>query len=99
MPDLATGEEFEEFARLTSFTDVRLEDMTANVWSSARRLYRRALAGYPATALLRVLHLRGDEHLSGARSGLEQHRALQRGLWLYGIFTAATDTSLGSVVK
>jgi len=90
VPDLATGEEFEELVRLAGFTGVRSEDMTANVWPSARRLYRRALVGYPATALLRVLRLRGDGHLSGARSGLEQHQALQRGLWSYGIFTGAS---------
>jgi tocopherol O-methyltransferase len=80
VPDLATPEEFEEHARRAGFGDVRLEDLTAGVWPSSRRLYRRALAGYPVSLLQRSL-------LPGVLAGIRQYRALQRGLWLYGVLT------------
>ncbi|MGI8911948.1 MAG: SAM-dependent methyltransferase [Rubrobacteraceae bacterium] len=91
VPDLATAEEFGESARRAGFTDVRIKDITANIWPSSRRLRLRALAGYPAAALLRMLQLYGDDRLASVRSGLEQYRALRRGLWFYGVFTAVKE--------
>ena len=87
VPDPATTEEFEGDARRVGFSNVRLEDVTANVWPGPRRLYRRALVGYPAAVLLRKLRL-GDRRLASARSGLDQYRALRKDLWFYGIATA-----------
>jgi len=88
VPDLATAGEFEEYARQAGFDRVGMEDTTANVWPSARRLYRRALVGYPAMAVLRTLRYPAGPRLSTARSGLTQYRALRRDLWFCGFFTA-----------
>lgn len=90
VPELATAEEFTGAAHQAGFSDVRLEDVTANVRPSLRRLHRLALALYPTgVVLLRPLRLITDKQLTNARSSLEQYQALQRDLWFYGIVTAA----------
>ena len=80
IPDLATVGEFAEDALGAGFVGVGAEDITASVWPSSRRLYRRALAGYPASLLLRATRLGDDRLPASVRSGLEQHRALRRDL-------------------
>ena len=91
IPDLATVWEFEEVACDVGFTDVRVEDATADVWPSLLRMYRLGLASYPIARLLKGLRLYDDDRLAGARSCLEQYRALRHNLWLYGIFTARVE--------
>jgi tocopherol O-methyltransferase len=89
VPDLVTGEEFTNVAREVGFEHIRFEDISPNVQPSLRRLYRMARAMYPpGRAVLRPLHLISDTQLANACSALLQYQAFQRGLWLYGIFTA-----------
>ena len=89
MPDLVTADEFTAAARQAGFARACLDDVTANIRPSLRRLYRLALALYPAgVVLLRPLQLITDKQLTNARSALEQYQALQRGLWFYRIFAA-----------
>lgn len=92
VPDLATADEFTTAARQAGFSDIRLEDVTANVRPSLRRLrrlHRLALALYPTgVILLRPLRLITGKQLTNARSSLEQYQALRRDLWFYGIATA-----------
>ncbi len=89
VPDLLTADEFMAATRRAGFARACLDDVTANVRPSLRRLYRLALALYPAgVVLLRPLRLITDKQLTNARAALEQYQALQRGLWFYGIATA-----------
>ncbi len=91
VPDLATPGEFAEAARGAGFTDVAVEDATADVWPSLLRVYRLGWAGYPVASLLKALRLCDGDRLASARSCLEQYRALRRDLWLYGVFTARVE--------
>ena len=89
LPDLFTGEGFAETARRAGFEETRVRDATAEVWPSLRNLQHRALLGLPAARALRILGLCDESRLAPVRSGMLQFEALGRGLWFYGIFTAA----------
>ena len=89
LPDLATGVEFSGAARDEGFEESGWEDATAEVWPSFRRLYRRALLGYPAVRTLRSLGACDAADLAAVRSGMLQFETLGRGLWVYNIFRAA----------
>jgi cyclopropane fatty-acyl-phospholipid synthase-like methyltransferase len=89
VPDLLTAGELLEAAREAGFSGVLLEDATAEVWPSSRRLYRRALLGLPAARTLRQAGALSGERLAAIRSGLLQFEALGNGLWSYGVLTAS----------
>lgn len=91
LKELATPGEFAEAARSLGFTDVTVEDATADVWPSLLRMYRLGWAGYPVASFLKALRLCDDGRLASARSCLKQYRALRHNLWLYGIFTARVE--------
>ncbi len=91
VPDLVTPGEVAEAARGVGFTDVTVEDATADVWPSLLRMYRLGLVGYPVASFLKALRLCDDDQLASARSCLEQYHTLRHNLWLYGIFTARVE--------
>jgi len=70
------------------FTGVRVNDITANVRPSLRRLYTLTTLLYPGEGLLRGLRLRSAVQHGNAVGARTQWTALQRGLWLYGLVTA-----------
>lgn len=88
IPDLATGDEFATWAREVGFQNVCLEDITAHVRPSLRLLHRLAMLLYPIHAALRALRLRSAAQEGNFRGACNQWRALQRGLWFYGIVSA-----------
>ena len=98
VPDLMTADEFTGAARQVGFAHLHLDDVTANVRPSLRRLYRLALVLYPTgVVFLRPLRLIADKQLANARSALKQYQALRRDLWFYGIVTAAAPLEPESV--
>lgn len=88
IPGLTTGEELARVAEGAGFGRVELEDATAEVWPSSRRLHRRALLGLPAARALHAAGALSGERLAALRSGLLQFEALGRGLWSYGVLVA-----------
>jgi cyclopropane fatty-acyl-phospholipid synthase-like methyltransferase len=88
IPDLASGTEFIEWARAVGFRDTQLADITPQVRPSLRRLYTLAILFWPLHSALKTLRMRSDVQAGNVRGARDQWRALQRGLWFYGIFTA-----------
>ena len=91
VPDLPTVGEFARAAVRAGLLDVRIEDATAEVWPSLARMRAKALFGYPSARALRSLGLCTAAQMAAVRAGLEQFKALGRGLWVYAIFTATKD--------
>jgi cyclopropane fatty-acyl-phospholipid synthase-like methyltransferase len=89
VPDLMTAGEFADAARQVGFAHVRLDDITTNIQPSARRMYYLARVLYPVGIIQWALRLVTYPQLANARSALEQYKTLRRGLWFYGIVTAA----------
>ena len=89
VPDLMTADEFADAARQVGFAHMRLDNITANIQPSARRMYHLAQVLYPVGIIQRALRLVTYPQLANARSALEQYQTLRRGLWFYGIATAA----------
>lgn len=88
MPDLAVGTDFTGWAIDCGFTQVQLDDVTEHVRPSLRRLHRITVALYPGELALRALRIRSAVQHGNVQASRDQWRALQRGLWYYGIFTA-----------
>ena len=88
IPDLGTPEEMQRWAVDAGFIDVEVGDVTWGVLRSLRRLYRLTNGLYPVAALLHAIRVRdaaAHGNVVGARA---QWRAVQRGLWAYGLITA-----------
>lgn len=88
IPDLESGTEFINWSRAVGFQDVHLADITAQVRPSLRRLYTFAILLWPLHTVLKKLRLRSEVQEGNIRGARDQWRALQRGLWVYGIFWA-----------
>jgi len=86
--DIDTREEHLDNLAATGFTDVRIEDITANVLPSIRRLHRMAFWTYPIAVLSRLTGLRSQVQHGNVIGALRQYDALRHGAWYYGILTA-----------
>ncbi|MGH2706616.1 MAG: SAM-dependent methyltransferase [Actinomycetota bacterium] len=88
VPNLATLDEFATWSKEAGFVDVEQEDCTDKVRRSCRRLYMVTMAAYPTAVALHKLGLRTELQQGNVRAARDQYRALQRGLWGYGIVRA-----------
>ncbi len=93
IPDLAVGDKFNDWARDTGFEEVVMDDVTANVRHSLRRLYRITMTFYPGELLLRAVRLRSKVQHGNVVASRDQWRSLKRDLWFYGIFSATKPNS------
>lgn len=84
IPAYAVFDRFAEQAREAGFAEVSLQDVTATVEPSARRLYQRFWPGLLVSAWARPLGLRSRLQTDHVWSALWQWQALGRGLWRYG---------------
>jgi tocopherol O-methyltransferase len=88
MPNLLTNQQLVAAAREAGFESVALEDITAGVRRSLRRLHRVTVAFYPAVYVLYLLGFRSPVQHGNVQGARDQWRALRRGLWLVGLLTA-----------
>ena len=88
MPDLSTGDEYSQWAKVCGFEDIRLDDIEDYVRPSHRHLYRVTMTVYWGESLLHRLRLRSDAQHANTRGARDQWRALQRSLWFEGILSA-----------
>jgi tocopherol O-methyltransferase len=91
VPDLMTPDEFTAAAEDNGFSRVQLEDVSAHVWPSSRRMYRLMRILYPLGIARRAIGLFTDVQLANRRSALEQHRVVRRGLLVYGLVVASRE--------
>lgn len=88
VPHLAVGDEFVEWARQAGFVDVKLEDHSPYVRQSIRRLHLMTRALLPPAVILHALGLRSDVQHGNVIGARDCWRALDSGLWFYGVFMA-----------
>jgi ubiquinone/menaquinone biosynthesis C-methylase UbiE len=88
VPHIAGGDEFVEWARQTGFDEVTMEDHTSHIRQSVRRLYVMTVALAPFAAALHFLRIRSDVQHGNVVGARDCWRALDRGLWFYGVFMA-----------
>jgi cyclopropane fatty-acyl-phospholipid synthase-like methyltransferase len=91
--DLATGEEFADWASESGFVDVRMRDVTREALPSMRRLRRLALASYPPGLLMRMVGIRSAEEHGNLKAARLSWPAHKRYLWFIGIFSASKPPS------
>jgi cyclopropane fatty-acyl-phospholipid synthase-like methyltransferase len=88
IPDLDTPEEHRAHAVRAGLRDAEVEDYTARVRPSLRRLFRIARVSYPFALTARVLGMRSAVQHGNVRAALRQYEARERGHWMYGILSA-----------
>jgi cyclopropane fatty-acyl-phospholipid synthase-like methyltransferase len=86
--DLDTRQEHLHAAAAAGLADAQLDDVTAHIRPSARRLYTMARWTYPGATALHRLGLRTAVQQGNVRAALRQYQALEHGGWWYGIFSA-----------
>jgi cyclopropane fatty-acyl-phospholipid synthase-like methyltransferase len=88
IPDLGTPEEMERWAVDAGFVEVEVGDITWGVLRSLRRLHRVTMGLYPLARLLRAIRVRDAAAHGNVVGASAQWRAVERGLWAYGLITA-----------
>jgi tocopherol O-methyltransferase len=88
IPDLDTPEEHRAHAVRAGLRDAAVEDYTARVRPSLRRLFRIARVSYPFALTARVLRMRSAVQHGNVTAALRQYEALEQGHWVYGILSA-----------
>jgi SAM-dependent methyltransferase len=90
IPDLDTPEEHRAHALAAGLVDVAVEDYSARVRPSLRRLFRIARLTYPLALTARVLRIRSAVQHGNVTAAILQYRALERGYWVYGVLSATS---------
>jgi cyclopropane fatty-acyl-phospholipid synthase-like methyltransferase len=90
IPDLDTPEEHRAHALAAGLVDVAVEDYSARVRPSLRRLFRIARLTYPLALTARVLRIRSAVQHGNVTAAILQYRALERGSWVYGVLSATS---------
>ncbi|MEK7996218.1 MAG: methyltransferase domain-containing protein [Planctomycetota bacterium] len=85
--DLATFGEFREHLLSAGFIDVNIDEATANIYPSSRRLYLTGVITGPLAILFRGVGLHTRMAHGNWKSSILQYRALKRSTWRYGIFS------------
>jgi tocopherol O-methyltransferase len=88
MPDLDTGDEHQRALAAAGFGPAQIEDVTAHIRPSARRLHRMARWAYPAAVVLRQLGIRSAVQHGNVIAALRQYQVLGLDGWWYGILSA-----------
>ena len=88
IPDLDTPGEHRAHAVAAGLPDADVEDYTARVRPSLRRLFRIARFSYPFALTARVLGMRSAVQHGNVTAALRQYQALEQGHWMYGILSA-----------
>lgn len=88
IPNVLSVEQFREHLSETGFRNIRFRDITPQVTPSSRRIYIATLLFYPLGMLLYLLGLRNEIQTRGIASGYYQYVARERGLGVYGIWSA-----------
>jgi cyclopropane fatty-acyl-phospholipid synthase-like methyltransferase len=88
IPDLALADEFRDWAQASGFGPMDVTDVTSNVEPSLRRLHRMARLSWPLAVAFHAIGLRSGTQHGNTRGARDQYRALQRGLWYYGLLSA-----------
>jgi tocopherol O-methyltransferase len=87
-PDLSTVDEFDAWTQQAGFVDITWRDITDNVRPSIKRLYKLAMAMYPAGVAMRTMRLRKAVQHANMRGAVNGWRTLRRGLWRESIMAA-----------
>ncbi len=93
IPDLDTPDEHLSSMSACGFADIQIDDVTAHTRPSLHRLYQITLWSYPLAVLGRAAGIRSSVQHGNVLGSLHQYQALERGLWFYGIISAAATST------
>jgi len=85
---LETKENFEKFLRDSGFKNIVFDDITKNIRPSSKRMYRYSFPALIYTKVAEFLGKRSSVQTKNVLAAYFQYKALQKGLWRYGIFIA-----------
>lgn len=88
IPDIDTWDEHCMNMGMAGFTDIDMQDVTANILPSLRRLYRLSQKLLPLGEFLHLLKVRNDVKHANQVGSIKQYIALKEGIWFYSLFSA-----------
>lgn len=88
IPDLVTSEEFVASAAEAGFVEITMEDISARVKRSYRRLHNILSLASPLATLMRAMGLRSDTQARMMRGLLKQYEGVKWNLLLVGLCSA-----------
>lgn len=88
VPSFEFVDYFAEKAGECGFANVRAENITSNIYPSAKRLYHCFVPGIICDGFLRIFGKRNAYNKANVWSTYYQYEALKRGYWNYFIFSA-----------
>lgn len=87
LPNLAHVDDFRETMERIGFGGIGLDDVTANVMRSARRIWKASLIILPISRPLEKIGLRTPRQTMNVLAARHQYTTIREGLWGYAIFT------------
>jgi tocopherol O-methyltransferase len=88
VPEFEYIKHFEQKAVKYGFQNVKVDNITANILPSAKRLYYCFIPGVICDGILRLIGQRNKTHKANVWSTYYQYQSLKRNLWNYNIVQA-----------
>lgn len=86
--DIDTKQEHQQHAQMAGFLDIDIADYTSYTWISLKNLHKISKRWLWIGKLLRMLGIRSELQHGNQVGSIQQFKALNKGLWYYGIITA-----------
>ncbi len=84
IPNLAKKSDFQKYLKESGFKNIEFTDITRNILSSSREIFKRGILGWPVYKLKRKKIMQIN-HVEGC---IFQYLALKSGVWIYGVIYA-----------
>jgi hypothetical protein len=85
MAELITSNKLEKIIASSGFENIEIHDHTAEIYKTAKRMYRSYLLGKWPSILYNLIFGASRYSRNHYKSGYYQYKALQKGLWKYKI--------------
>ena len=86
--DIDTKQEHQQHAQDAGFSDISIEDYTSYTWISLKNLNKISKRWLWIGKVLRALGVRSKVQHGNQVGSIQQFKALNKGLWYYGVITA-----------
>ncbi|MCH2083152.1 MAG: methyltransferase domain-containing protein [Saprospiraceae bacterium] len=86
--DIDTKQEHQQHAQMAGFSDIDIADYTSYTWISLKNLNKISKRWLWIGKLLRLLGFRSKLQHGNQVGSIQQFKALNKGLWYYGVITA-----------
>jgi cyclopropane fatty-acyl-phospholipid synthase-like methyltransferase len=88
IPNLARSDQFRDWIAEAGFVDVEVDDVTASVLPSSKRLFKASLIAIPYSFFATPLGWRSRRQKANVRASYYQYKTILSGCWGYALYSA-----------